>query len=278
MFKAEGVGLILAAQLLLSRNEATFPATIFTNNQAVIRSGAHPTAKLGHYLLLCFRKLVRHLQEKKDLDNVSISLNWIAGHADIEGNELADREAKLAALRRDKASPQHELPKTLRTHLLFSTSAIKQAHDDHLQRKWRKEWQDSPQYPHINMLDPKHTPRSFLKLAGQLKKKHTAIYIQLCTGHVPLNKHLYRIKKSITASCLQCEGDQTETVHHYLFDCPRYDRDRHILQEKLGHNALSTTHLLSKKATQQALFRYINSTKCLHATFGDIPTPPKDDD
>ena len=71
----------------------------------MIRSGAHPTVKPGHYLLLCFRKLVRHLQEKKDLDNTSISLNWIAGHADIKGNELADREAKLAALRRDKASP-----------------------------------------------------------------------------------------------------------------------------------------------------------------------------
>ena len=58
VFEAEGVGLILAAQLLLSRNEATFPATIFTDNQAVIRSGVHPTAKLGHYLLLRFRKLV----------------------------------------------------------------------------------------------------------------------------------------------------------------------------------------------------------------------------
>ena len=36
----------------------------------------------------------------------------------------------------------------------------------------------------------------FLKLAGQLKKKHTAIYIQLHTGHVPLNKHLYLVFKS----------------------------------------------------------------------------------
>ena len=57
VFEAEGVGLILATQLL-SRNEATFPATIFTDNQAVIRSGVHPTAKPGHYLLLRFRKLV----------------------------------------------------------------------------------------------------------------------------------------------------------------------------------------------------------------------------
>ena len=42
VFEAEGVGLILATQLLLSRNEATFPATIFADNQAVIRQVCTP--------------------------------------------------------------------------------------------------------------------------------------------------------------------------------------------------------------------------------------------
>ena len=36
VFKAEAVGLILAAQLLLTRNKASFPVTIFADNQAVI--------------------------------------------------------------------------------------------------------------------------------------------------------------------------------------------------------------------------------------------------
>ena len=40
VFEAEAVGLILAAHLLLIRNEVTFPPTIFADNQAVIRSGA----------------------------------------------------------------------------------------------------------------------------------------------------------------------------------------------------------------------------------------------
>ena len=123
VFEAEAVGLILAAQLLSTRNEATFPATIFADNQALIKSGARPTAKSGHYLLFRFRKLVQHLQEKKDLDDKAINLNWIAGHADIEGNELADREAKLAALRKETASPRRELPKTLWKKLPMSTSA-----------------------------------------------------------------------------------------------------------------------------------------------------------
>jgi len=278
VFKAKAVGLILAMQLLLSRNEVTFPATIFADNQAVIRSGVHPTAKPGHYLLFRFRNLVRHLHERKDLDHMSINLNWIAGHADIEGNELADREAKLAALRSNMASPRRELPKLLRKRLPLSISAMKQANEDHLQKRWQEEWMASPRHPYINTLDPNQTTRSFMKLVGRLKKKHTAIYVQLRTGHIPLNKHLHQIKKSTSQSCLQCEGHHVETVHHLLFDCPRYARERHILRQKIGHNALSTSHLLSAKPAQQALFRFIDSTKCLHSTFGDIPIPQSSKD
>jgi len=277
VFEAEAVGLILAARLLAIRNEATFPASIFTDNQAVIRSGVCPSAKPGHYLLLRFRKLVRYLQEKKDLNNKAISLNWIAGHADIEGNELADREAKLAALKKEKASPRRELPKTLWKSLPLSTSAVKQSHNNQLQKKWHETWENSPCHPHIKAIDPSNTPKSFLRLAGHLKKKHTAIYTQLCTSHILLNKHLYRIKKSASPKCLQCGDDQIESVHHFLFDCSRYNREWHILQQKLGREASSIPHLLSRKSAQQALFRYIDSTKRLHTVFGDIPTPPKSD-
>jgi len=147
------------------------------------------------------------------------------------------------------------------------------ANNNHLQKRWQQEWQTSPRHPHINALDPKHMTRSFLKLAGHLKKKHTAIYVQLCTSHILLNRHLHKIKKSATPCCLQCKDDQVETVHHFLFDCPKYARERHVLRQKLGHATLSTLHLLSMKSTQQALFRFIDSTKHLHPTFGDIPVP-----
>lgn len=225
VFKEEAVSLILATRLLSSRNEATFPATIFADNQVVIRSGANPSVKPGHYLLLHFRKLVCHLQDKKDLDDKAISLNWIARHSDIEGNELADREAKLAALRKDKASHHRGLPKTLHKSLPQSTSATKQTHRSELQEKWCEDWQKSPQHPHIKALDPSHTPKSFTRLAGQLKKKHTALDVQLHTGHIPLNKHLHRIKRSATPMCLQCGDAQIESIHHFLFDCPRYNRE-----------------------------------------------------
>jgi len=51
VFEAEAVGLVLAAHLLTQRREVTFPAMIFTDNQAAICSSSHPMAKPGHYSL-----------------------------------------------------------------------------------------------------------------------------------------------------------------------------------------------------------------------------------
>ena len=276
VFEAEAVGLILAAQLLLRNEEVSFPATIFADNQAVIRSSTKPTAKLGHYLLIRFRKLIRHVLDQNNATNSQISLNWIAGHADILGNEQADREANIVASNANNASPENLLPPSLRKSLPSSISATKQFHEASLQSLWRVAWRKSPRYDHINSIDPTTPSRTFMKLNKNLAKKHTAIYTQLRTGHIALNKHLHRFKRSESPLCLQCTNNCPETVHHFLFDCPKYVRERHDLRIKLGQKALSIGHLLANKHAQQAFFTFVNKTQRLKAVFGDIPTPPKD--
>ena len=154
VFEAEAVGLILAAQLLLSNEEVSFPATIFADNQAVIRSCTKPTAKPGHYLLIRFRKLIRHVLAQNNATRSQVSLNWIAGHSDILGNELADREANIAASNADNTSPENTLPPSLRKSLPSSISATKQFHEASLQSLWRVAWRKSPRYDHINSIDP----------------------------------------------------------------------------------------------------------------------------
>ena len=77
-----------------------------------------------------------------------------------------------------------------------------------------------------------------MKLTKLVNKKHTAVYTQLRTGHIPLNKHLFRFKRSDTDICLQCDSNCPETVHHYFFDCPKYVRERHTLRIKLGQKVV----------------------------------------
>ena len=89
VFKAELVGLILAAHLL-SVSGVTFPAAILADNQAAIQASEYPTVKSGHYLCLCFRNLLRKVTRENGITRQDITLQWIAGHKDVEGNEATD--------------------------------------------------------------------------------------------------------------------------------------------------------------------------------------------
>ncbi|KAG2129734.1 hypothetical protein DEU56DRAFT_741184 [Suillus clintonianus] len=110
---------------------------------------------------------------------------------------------------------------------------------------------------------------NYLKLTNGLPKRQSSIYIQLRTRHIPLNYHLHRINKSESPHCPTCPGTN-ETIHHFIFECPQYQRERHIYANATRRNALSITHLLSSEKATPHLLRYINSTGRLKPTFGEI--------
>jgi hypothetical protein len=84
--------------------------------------------------------------------------------------------------------------------------------------------------------------------------------MQLRTGHIGLNQHLFRICKAESPSCPHCQGITVETVKHYLLDCPFYRKERHTLQSKLCHNTHSLSFLLSSPITIKPLLKYVHST------------------
>ncbi|KIK26902.1 hypothetical protein PISMIDRAFT_94142, partial [Pisolithus microcarpus 441] len=93
------------------------------------------------------------------------------------------------------------------------------------------------------------------------------------TNHTPLNQHLHQIKRSDTPFCLQCSKITPENVHHFLFQCPRYDREQHTLFTTLGRVAMSINYLLTNSNMQAHLLKYIDATKRLKDTFSDISLP-----
>ena len=52
--------------------------------------------------------------------------------------------------------------------------------------------------------------------------------------------------------------------------CPHYSSARRLLQAELGRNAHSIPFLLGTRTGIPPLLRYINNTKCLEATFGEV--------
>ncbi|KAG1764290.1 hypothetical protein EV702DRAFT_939548, partial [Suillus placidus] len=95
-----------------------------------------------------------------------VTVHWIAGHSDVEGNELADKEEKRAAESWRNNSMVDELLQYLLTgHLpiLPTTllSAIKQAFKKDTKRRWERMWTKSPLYACAQTLDPNILSHSF---------------------------------------------------------------------------------------------------------------------
>ena len=141
---------------------------------------------------------------------------------------------------------------------------------------WAKQWKASMRYTHLSRIDSLAPSKRFLKIANHLRKSETGTLYQLRSGHVALNKHLHRLNCSDTPSCLQCEARPPETVHHFLFECPRYDRERHKLQNKLGRRALDTSYLLADKKGTRELLRYIAETGRIGRPSGEGPIEFRD--
>ena len=272
VFEAELVGLTLATKLLATEQQVTYPATIFVDNKAAIQSGETSTTKSGSYLVDTLRRMIHTIakcRHEQELD-FDLTVRWIPGHKDVEGNELADKEAKKAAEGRSNSSTRRLLPSYLRTGTLpHSIAALKQWHQDALLKRWKEKWSTSPRYARARTIDPSLPSKNFLKLVNTLPKCQISIYTQLRTRHIPLNHHLHRIGKSETPHCPTCPG-RNETIHHFLFDCPQYAHERHIMSNALRRKASSIEYILTADKATKPLMRFINSTGRLRPTFGEI--------
>ncbi|THU90524.1 hypothetical protein K435DRAFT_675927, partial [Dendrothele bispora CBS 962.96] len=88
--------------------------------------------------------------------------------------------------------------------------------------------------------------------------------IQLRTGHIQLNAHLNKIKKSPTKNCRNCETKgltRKEDVEHLLYNCPSYATHRQRLKQRMGRLGIEMKTLYASTENMKDLLKYVRSTK-----------------
>ena len=148
--------------------------------------------------------------------NNRVTLHWIPGHSNFQGNERADGLARMAS---DSvvSGPEPFLPVT--------SCRIKTAIRDWCRarhcKRWRastksrgtKLWLSTPWYnggsPMINTAD-----RNSIRLI-----------VGLITGHCQLNQHRHTIGLSDSPRCNNCDA-AIETPYHFLSECPKFLQQR----------------------------------------------------
>ena len=150
---------------------------------------------------------------------------WIPSHVGIQGNEIADREAKEAIhseLCIIKKVPPSDMKKPIRSYVL---------------KKWEERWLsplllNNKKYRNLReSISP--WPSSF-----NSNRRTEIVLTRLRIGHSRLT-HKYILEGSSPPECLYC--DCRQSIEHLLVQCPRYNtlRRKHSLHNKAMRDILN---------------------------------------
>ena len=188
-----------------------------------------------------------------------------------KGNEAADELAKEVA--EYGSSSNDLLPQFLRRKLPASLAAVKQQIGCFTKKETIEWWRRSKRYKRIKAIDPSFPSSRFINATKELNRNQISVLTQTRTGHIPLNAHLHRIKKSDSPNCAHCPN-LIEDVPHFLFHCNKYATHRQKLILAAERKAFNTQHILSDPAAIRHTLNFINSTGRLKHIFGDISAEP----
>ena len=153
--------------------------------------------------------------------------------------------------------------------LPLSIAARRQAFDGELGARWCHEWETLTRFARINRTDPSMPSKQFRKLAGKLNRRQTSTLVQLCMGHVPLQKHLFRIARADDPTCPHCSQGE-ESVHHFLFECTAWQCKRWCMSNKLGRAAKEANSMMNTPKGVAELMKYVGCTGRFKDVFGEL--------
>ena len=201
-FDAEALAIEASLHHLLNtftlNEEKRKNVVIFSDAKSVLQ--ALDNGKLENKSVRSLAKTITHFI---NAGAVRLTLQWIPGHANIQGNERADKLAKQGSTR-----PQVTLPTSINT----ARQTIKTNKREEWMNGWAMGKTGRPIFNHMTAPNLKDGLNS-------LERRDQVTIFRLRSQHIPLNAHLNRIRPESEPNCLLCPHPY-ETVAHLLFECP----------------------------------------------------------
>lgn len=230
--------MISCATLILERNILNSNIYICSDSQAALRALLSPRIS---------SKLIAECRDKlnKLCSSNSVTLLWVPGHSDIEGNERADELA-----RNGSEHPFVGPPPAVGVSINFGKGAIKALNCKKLTERWSTV--TTCRQTKLFIEGPNRNLSRFLL---GLRKTELKSMIGVLTGHGHFNKHLTTIGIRSDPIC-ECCLEAIDTAEHFICECPAFSRLRHTI---LSSHFLPSNEL--KKVPWKNILRFIRASE-----------------
>lgn len=124
---------------------------------------------------------------------------------------------------------------------------------------------DSPRWQRFELVDDNFPFTGFWRCQDNLKRGEAALLMQICSGHVPFNSFLFKIGKSESKLCQQCQGNAgeeapAESITHFLFQCSAFAAQRQQLVRAISGVNMNLKNIMLETKHMGTLVKYINRT------------------
>ena len=169
--------------------------------------------------------------------------------------------------------PFTQSPDNLNSSLPSSYSARKTTQAKQHRKDLNLLYCKSPRYKRMHVIDLKAPSSDYRELIEGLMWHQLSILIQLCTGDVQLDWHLYNIGVAASPICPACNKKE-ETVWHFLLSCITHVKHCQVMINTLCWDTLSISKLLSDAVCVLHILNHISATKRFHPCSNTSHNPP----
>ena len=144
-------------------------------------------------------------------NNNKVRIEWVKGHANVTGNELADCLAKQGA---EMTATGERVNLEVGMPRCEAVGRIK----SYYRKVWDKRWQENVFCRQTRIFIPHVTDRNVYKMI-EFRRKSLNLITQVMTGHALVAYHMGKWTPWLDTTCKLCLEDE-ESTSHLFFNCP----------------------------------------------------------